>query len=83
MIDNEWTGWRAERLPAKSRSAHELRGGLTVMLREEEGHHGSWSTLSWTTMEAGMGGCTDFTQPAFRVEGVVGSCGLQLPGGGD
>lgn len=53
------------------------------MLREEEGHHGSWSTLSWTTMEAGMGGCTDFTQPAFRVEGVVGSCGLQLPGGGD
>lgn len=29
------------------------------------------------------GGYADFTQPALRVERVVGSCGLQLPGGGD
>lgn len=59
MIDNEWTCWRAERLPAghqaKSRSAHGLGGGLAVRLRKEEVHHGSWSTLSWTNMEAGMG----------------------------
>lgn len=83
MIDNEWTGWKAERLPAKSRSAHGLGGGLTVRLREEEGHHGSWSTLSWTIMETGMGDALTSLNLLLRVEGVVGSCDLQLPGGGD
>lgn len=37
-----------------------------MRLREEEGHHGSWLTLSWTTMEAGMG--DTLTSPSLLLE---------------